>query len=175
MRRLIDAGRIDAFMQRLGRAARAPAEVYLVGGATAVLYGWRESTVDIDLKLVPDREELLRALPAIKEELELNVELASPDLFVPVSPGWEDRSPSILRVGQVAFRHFDLTAQALAKVERGHVRDREDVHALLGRGLVTPAGLRRELAAALPELYRFPAVDPAGLQRRVDAALEGRA
>src|SRR6201999_1643214 len=32
--------------------------VYLTGGATAVLYGWRESTIDVDIKVVPDNDEL---------------------------------------------------------------------------------------------------------------------
>ena len=50
-------------MAALGRVARSEHTVYLVGGATAVLEGWRGSTVDIDIDL-PDRasaEELLRA------------------------------------------------------------------------------------------------------------------
>jgi hypothetical protein len=66
--------------------------IYLVGGATAVLLGWRETTIDIDLKLVPEVNEILKALPEIKEALEINVELASPDDFIPAVPGWEERS-----------------------------------------------------------------------------------
>jgi len=158
-------------MRRLGRAGHVPSRAYLTGGATAVLSGWRSSTVDIDLKLVPDRDELLRALPAIKEQLEVNVELASPDLFIPVSPGWEGRSASIGRYGAVQFFHFDFTAQALAKIERGHQRDAEDVRAMLERGLVTPDGLRSELDLVEPQLYRFPAIDAAALRRRVEDAL----
>jgi hypothetical protein len=30
--------------------------IYFTGGATAVLYGWRASTIDVDLKIVPDRD-----------------------------------------------------------------------------------------------------------------------
>ncbi|MDQ7828028.1 MAG: hypothetical protein QN122_05460 [Armatimonadota bacterium] len=30
-----------------------PARVYFTGGATALLYGWRETTLDVDVKLVP--------------------------------------------------------------------------------------------------------------------------
>ena len=44
------------------------------GGATAVLHGWRASTIDVDLKLVPDDDALLRALPRLKEELHVNLE-----------------------------------------------------------------------------------------------------
>jgi hypothetical protein len=56
-------------MRRLGRVARRPARVYLTGGATAVLEGWRASTIDVDLKLVPDDDELLRAIVDLKERL----------------------------------------------------------------------------------------------------------
>ncbi|HET7046603.1 MAG TPA: hypothetical protein VFI37_17285, partial [Gaiellaceae bacterium] len=72
-------------MRALGLATRGEHTVYLVGGATAVLEGWRESTVDIDVALADPAtaDELLRALPAIKDELEVNVELASPADFVP--------------------------------------------------------------------------------------------
>jgi hypothetical protein len=38
-------------MEGLGRHARGPGRVYLTGGATALLEGWRASTVDVDLKL----------------------------------------------------------------------------------------------------------------------------
>ena len=57
-----------------------------------MLLGWRETTIDIDLKIVPEFDEVLRKLPQIKEDLQLNIELASPDDFVPALPGWEERS-----------------------------------------------------------------------------------
>jgi len=169
VRRLATAERIRTFLSRLGGAARSPATAYLTGGSTAVLLGWRDSTIDVDLKLVPD-SELLRALPALKEALEINVELASPDLFIPVPPGWEDRCPWEATVGRLTVRHFDLTAQAVAKLERGHARDVVDVGAMLARGLVSPAGLLSFLDTIEPELYRFPAIDPPTLRRAVEAA-----
>ncbi len=65
--------------------------------ASAVLLGFRASTVDIDLKLIPDSDELLRAIPKLKEELQVNVELASPDQFIPPLPEWRERSRFIRR------------------------------------------------------------------------------
>jgi hypothetical protein len=65
-------------MQELGRAVHVNARVYLTDGATAVLYGWRETTIDVDVKLVPDSDEIVRETPRLKEELNLNVELAAP-------------------------------------------------------------------------------------------------
>lgn len=78
MRRLADANRIQRFMKELGRAARCDITVYLAGGATAVLKGWRPTTIDVDIKMVPERDEVLRAMPNLKQSLELNIELASP-------------------------------------------------------------------------------------------------
>ena len=147
MRRLADEARIRTFMRALGRAARRPARVYLTGGATAVLSGWRASTIDIDLKLVPDDDALLRAIPELKESLEV-------------------------KEGPLAFYHFDLTAQALSKIERGHEQDVEDVREMIRRGLVQPDGLRRAYAAIEPQLYRYPAVDPASFRQSLDALLK---
>ena len=117
MRRLATAERIRAFVSRLGRAAREPSTAYLAGGSTAVLLGWRDSTIDVDRKLVPDSTTLLRAVPRLKEELR-STSSSSPDLFIPVPPRWEDRSPWEATHGMLVVRHFDLTAQAMAKIER---------------------------------------------------------
>ena len=155
-------------MRAMARAARGPLQVYLVGGATAVAEGWRESTIDVDLALGPGADAVLRELPSIKEALDINVELASPADFIPVRPGWQDRSPFVAQEGQVTFRHFDLYAQALAKIERGHETDRVDVTELLARGLIERRRLREYFAAIEPDLYRFPAIDPASFRRAVE-------
>ena len=174
MRRDVDAERLRTFLNALGETAKGETTVYLAGGATALLHGWRSSTIDVDIKLEPDRDEVLRALPRLKEELEMNVDLASPDGFLPELPGWRERSPFVARSGLVTFRNYDLYAQALAKVERGHARDLADVEAMLERGLVEPARLRELHAAIEPQLYRFPAVDPPTLRAALEAALTGR-
>jgi Nucleotidyltransferase of unknown function (DUF6036) len=176
MRRLTDLARLRQFMSRLGRGTREPTTVYFTGGATALLHGFRETTIDIDIKIEPDRGDLLGQIPAIKEELQVNVELASPDLFIPVSAGWEERSPLVTTVDAVTFRHFDPVAQALAKIERGHERDLRDVRDLAAGGHVRPHDLRAEFDRIEPELYRFPAIDPASMRRAVEhtlAELEG--
>jgi hypothetical protein len=157
-------------MHEFGAAADEETTAYFTGGATAVLVGWRASTIDIDIKLEPESDTLLRAIQRLKDELRVNVELASPDDFVPVAAGWEERSPFIEREGKITFRHFDPYAQALAKLERGHAQDLEDVHALVERGLVEP---QRALAYFLEiesALHRYPAIDPGTFRRRVDAA-----
>ena len=171
MRTLVDAGRLQRFMQALGREADHPARVYLTGGATAVLSGWRESTIDVDIKIVPDVDRVFRAIPEIKERLQINVELASPDDFIPVREDWQDRSPFIAREGPLAFHHFDLYAQALAKIERGHAQDAVDVREMFARRLIEAGKLLEYFAAIEPRLYRYPAIDGRSFRLAVDDAV----
>jgi len=155
-------------MEALDAAARAPARVYLTGGTTAVLLGWRASTIDVDLKLVPEHDALLRAIPELKDRLRINVELASPADFIPVPAGWEDRSLFVAQLARLSFHHFDLYAQALAKVERGHSQDQADVREMVARGLVRPAEALAYFDRLEPDLYRFPAIDGASFRRAVE-------
>ena len=171
MRELTDAQRLRAFMQALGAEADRDTRVYFTGGATAVLLGWRQTTIDADIALVPESDRLLRALPRLKESLRMNVELASPAHFIPELPGWAERSPFIAREGRVSFHHYDLYSQALSKIERGHAQDRQDVAEMLQRGLVEPVRMRELFAAIEPKLYRYPALDPASFRRAVEEAL----
>jgi hypothetical protein len=170
MREPVDRSRVRRLMEALGRVAERDVHVYLVGGTTAVMMGWRDSTVDVDMVVRPDDDALLRAIPALKESLGMNVELASPADFIPVPVGWEDRSPVVARVGRVTFHHFDLYAQALAKVERGHQKDVADVRAMVARGLIEPSRARTYFALVEPELYRFPAIHAAAFRRAVAEA-----
>lgn len=168
MRELADSTRIEKFMRELGRAVQADGSVYLTGGATAVLYGWRETTIDVDIKLIPDRDEILREIPRLKEQLNLNVELAAPSDFIPLPKDWESRSPLIRREGRLSFHHFDPVAQALSKVERGHEQDLRDVDKMIASGLVNPAEALIQFKAIEPELYRFPAIDPVSFRKAVE-------
>ncbi|MBI1853101.1 MAG: hypothetical protein HYR85_22420 [Planctomycetes bacterium] len=169
MRPLVDADRVRQFMRALGGEVRETTRVYLVGGVSAVLLGWRTSTVDVDLKIIPD-EGVLRAIPRLSESLKINVELASPDQFIPPLPGWEDRSRYIAREGKVTFLHFDFYSQALAKIERGHVRDVDDVNQMIRLGLVEPKQALDLFAKIEPELYHYPAIHPPTFRRAVEAA-----
>lgn len=169
MRALADADRVRRFMRALGSEAPTETRVYFTGGATAVLLGWRPTTIDVDIKIIPESDELLRAIPRIKESLTINVELASPADFIPVPSGWEERSRFIAHEGGTAFYHFDLYAQALAKVERGHTQDIEDVRTMLKLGVIDSDRALRYFDAIEPELYRFPAINPPSLRRAAEA------
>ena len=72
--------------------------------------------------------------------------------------------------GQLHFYHYDPYAQAISKIERGHAQDVEDVATMFARGLIDSDELLRLFALVEPDLYRYPAIDPATLRRKVEAA-----
>jgi hypothetical protein len=171
MRPPVDEARLRELARRLGRVASEPTRLYLTGGASAVLEGWRGSTIDVDLRLEPDADVLLRQLPALKEELGVNIELASPPDFIPELPGWRERSPFVFREGRIDIHHFDFYSQALSKIERGFDQDLADVASMLASGVVETARLRELYDAIEPELYRYPAIDPLAFRNKVATAL----
>jgi len=171
VRPAVDAARIGALARELSRATRDETTIYLTGGATAVIEGWRASTVDIDLRLEPDRDELLRAIAGAKDRLQINVELASPPDFVPELPGWRERSPFVLREGSITVRHFDPYSQALAKISRDFELDRADVDSLFEAGMVDPDRLEELFRGVEPLLFRYPAIDAEALRSRVERTL----
>jgi hypothetical protein len=155
-------------MRALGRAAEVEGRIYLTGGATAVLFGWRSSTIDIDIKMVPEQDRIYREIVDLKDRLQMNVELAAPDLFLPELPGWRERSPFIAREGLLSFHHYDPYSQALAKIERGHTRDVSDVKAMMERGITNRVLLASLFEQIESQLYRYPAVDPASFRQAVE-------
>ncbi|HEY6803577.1 MAG TPA: hypothetical protein VI306_08365 [Pyrinomonadaceae bacterium] len=172
MRQKVNADRIEQFMNAFARGIRTPTRIYFVGGSTAVLFGWREATIDIDLKLSSEGGDVLRGIPEIKENLQVNVELASPADFIPELAGWELRSRFIKRVGQVEFFHYDFYAQALAKLERGHDLDRIDVQEMIDRGLVEKEKLFTLFLEIEPKLYKYPAIDAQTFRRNVEIVVQ---
>jgi hypothetical protein len=168
LRKPTDSKAIENFITTLAAKVQGPGRIYLVGGATAVLHGWRESTIDIDLKADPEPPGFFEAIGAIKDDLSVNVELASPDQFLPELPGWRERSLFIARHRQIDFFHYDPYAQALAKIERGHARDLLDLQAFADSKLVDPDKLRSLFAEISGKLIRFPAVDAVTLTAKVD-------
>src|SRR5258708_23644602 len=100
MRRKVPIESLRQFMRELAAAARSPGKVYFTGGATALLLGFREQTIDIDLKLDPEPAGAFEAIAGLKDRLDVNVELASPDDFIPRDRDWRGRSrplPSTVR------------------------------------------------------------------------------
>jgi len=142
--------------------------VYFVGGATAVLEGWRESTIDADLYAAKDA--IFHDIQAIKERLRLDIEFARPEDFVPALSGSNDRHVFIETVGKVSFYHYDPYAQLLSKVIRGFDRDMLDARSFLASGMVD-AERFRSLVDAIPEsaYAKYPALS----RREVKDAIDG--
>ncbi|HEY6247630.1 MAG TPA: DUF6036 family nucleotidyltransferase [Pyrinomonadaceae bacterium] len=167
MRQRVTRDRLERFMAAFADGT-IPARIYLVGGATAVLFNWRDSTVDVDLKLVPDTDEVLRVLPKLKERLQINIELAAPDDFIPALPGWQERSRFIKRQGAIDFFHYDFYGQALAKIERGHQQDLTDVNQMLKMGLIEPQKMWELFLKIQGELYKYPAINQESFRSDVE-------
>lgn len=167
MRRLTDQERIKKFMRALGAEAKETGRVYLTGGSCAVLLGWRSTTIDIDLKMVPEQDQLLRAILQLKEDLKINVELVCPADFIPEIPEWASRSPFVGQEGRLSFYHYDFYSQTLAKIERGHAKDLADVRQMISKGLIEAKQVMRYFDEMEPNLYRYPAIDPASFRKSV--------
>jgi hypothetical protein len=168
MREAVTESRLRTFMSAIADEAREPGRIYFTGGACAVLQHWRDNTPIIDIKIMPESDRILRAIPDLKERLHVNVELASPADFVPPLPGWETRSPFIAIEGPISFHHYDFYTQALSKLERSHRKDLLDVSAMIRDGLVDPDRLRALFAEVEDLLYRYPAVDPRSLRAAIE-------
>lgn len=159
-------------MAALGRETSGPGCIYLTGGATALLYGWRPMTVDIDLKADPEPSRFFESIAHLKDSLRINVELASPSDFIPELPDWRSRSIFIERHGQLDFYHLDPYSQALSKISRGHPRDFTDIEAMVAYGLIRKDRLLGLFNEITPALIRYPTIDPASFTRAVMAFLE---
>ncbi|CAN5646421.1 hypothetical protein BH20VER1_BH20VER1_08580 [soil metagenome] len=171
MRHETQADDIRQFMHELGLALRDGGRVYFTGGVSAVLHGWRQMTVDIDLRSEPEPAGLFEALHSLKEKLQINLELAAPSDFIPELPGWRERSVFIARHGQLDFYHYDFYSQALAKIERGYDRDLDDVRQMVESGMVGREKLGQYFEQIRPTLLRYPAIDPESFARKVASFL----
>lgn len=167
MRGETDRAKLLRFIEALGARVRGPGHVFITGGGTAVLEGWRTMTIDLDLKADPEPAGFFEAIAALKDLVDLNVEIASPDDFIPPLPGWRERCIFIARHGSVDFSHYDPYAQALAKIERGHARDLTDVAAMLDRGLIHRDRLLSLFDAIEAQLIRYPSIEPSAFRAAV--------
>ena len=152
--------RVQQLIKELGELARVPGNVYLVGGSSLVLLeSGRETTIDVDLKLDPEPAGIFEGIAKLKNSLDLNIELAAPDQFIPEVPEWRSRSPLIQSIRLVEFRHYDFYRQALAKLERDHDRDRKDVDFLIKNNWIKRQKLRELFGTIEERLIRFPAIN----------------
>jgi hypothetical protein len=159
MRTQVSKDILDNFFKEFAKSFRTECNVYILGGASAIFYGWRVSTHDIDLKVIPD-SEAYKVISSLKDRMSLNIELASPDNFIPALPGWQDRSEFIVRHGKVNYYHYDFYAQALSKLERAFERDIADVDEMISAKLIQLDRLMSLFEEIELDLVKFPAIDP---------------
>jgi len=167
MRQIATKERTLALLEHLGKQAKGPGKVYLTGGSSAVLIGWRNTTIDVDLKCDPEPPAIFQAIAEAKDLLNINIELASPDLFIPALPYWQKRSKWIISHGPVEFYHYDFYSQALAKIERGHRRDLDDVKAMVNADLIENSLLMDLFNEIEPDLIRYPGINPDGFREKI--------
>ena len=175
MRPPVDIARLNDFMSAMGRKTKGSGRIYLTGGATALLHGWRPMTVDVDMKADPEPSGYFESIATLKNELSLNIELACPSDFIPELPNWRERSLLIARHGQIDFYHYDPYSQALSKLERGHSRDLADVDAMLRDELIRKDLLLELFLEIEPMLIRYPSLDPKSFRSIVESFCKGEA
>lgn len=157
MRPPIDRLRVHYFLVKLGIEFRHSGRLYLVGGTTLVYEGLREQSLDIDIHYeVEDRHEaeFSHTIRRLKDELQINVEMASPGDFIPLPAGWKERAKHVGRFGLVDVFHFDLYSTALSKIERGREGDYQDVITLLRTGQIAFEDLQQALDNIMPRVER---------------------
>jgi hypothetical protein len=174
MRSRVTRASLIALMKELAQRAprRGAYQVYFVGGGTAVYLGWRQSSIDVDL--YSDRDVVFRDIQKIKEHLNINIEFARPEDFVPPLRGSANRHVFIDTIDRVTFYHYDPYAQVLSKVVRGFQRDLDDARDFVGSGMVDPQKLR-SLLASIPDsaLAKYPNLSRMGIESAVVAFLAG--
>lgn len=172
MRQEVTKERLRSVLKSLARSAppRGDFRVYLVGGGTAVYLGWRASSVDVDL--FSEQEVVFRDIQKLKETLNVNVEFARPENFVPALKGTMDRHVFIEKLGSISFLHYDPYSQVFSKIVRGFKRDVEDSRHYVESGWVQPRQLQA-LVRAIPEsaFARYPTLTKRGIEAAVDGFL----
>jgi hypothetical protein len=171
MREEVTRERLVLLMKELARRAprRGAYRVYFVGGGTAVYLGWRRSS---DVDLYSDREVVFRDIQEIKERLNINIEFARPEDFVPPLPGTAGRHVFIATVGAITFYHYDPYAQMFFKIARGFQRDLDDAREFTRSGMVDPRKLR-SLLAEIPDsaFAKYPSLSRDGIEDAIETFL----
>lgn len=173
MRQSVDKAAIDSFLQHLGRTFRKPARLYLVGGAALVHLEERPGfTQAIDIQGGGANEgEFIVAIHRLIQQMQVNVEFASPVDFIPLPTQWEMHSRFIGRYGTIDVFYFDFYSIALSKIERGNSRDIADVKLLVQQGIITLSELDIAYQEVLSQLGkgRYPRITPQRFSERYTA------
>ncbi len=124
----------------MGRHSQQPARLYLVGGAVLIDLGLRATTLDVDFVAEADDpralEELEDAIRHLKDEMDINVEPASPADFLPIPSTALGQSRYVDRFGSLSVYYYHLPSLVISKAARALERDLDDVERLVRSGEV---------------------------------------
>ena len=168
----VDRRRIEQFLKALAKRFREPGRLYLVGGTTLVLEGLRAQTLDIDIAYevnTSDHSSFIQAVRELKDQMDINVEEASPGDFIPLPEGFPERSRFIGRYRQLDVFHIDFYSMALSKIERGQDADFADFLAMLKADWINFHRLLDYFNQILPRVAaQSLKADPIEFQRKFD-------
>ncbi|GAC1311178.1 MAG: hypothetical protein NVSMB27_47930 [Ktedonobacteraceae bacterium] len=152
---------IDKFLTALGKAYRKAGRLYLAGGAGLVHMGLRAgSTLDIDIVIeASDEDEMITVIRRLVDQMQINIEFASPADFIPIPAQWSAHSKYIGRYGKIDAFYFDLYSLALSKISRGNDRDLIDVKLLVQQKLISLDELDAAFNEVLPRMGRRPYIN----------------
>ncbi len=170
MRPPVDKAQIENFLKNLGRTFRKPGRLYLVGGAALVHMGIRQgSTEDIDVQAFGENSgEMVNAIRQLVQQMNINVEGASPETFIPLPKQWMALSKFVGRYGAIDVFYFDFYSIALTKILRGNTRDINDVKLLVQKKVITLQELDAAYQEVFPEVGNPPYewLDPEDFSKR---------
>jgi hypothetical protein len=135
--------------------------------------GLRSATLDVDYVAASENpralQEFERLLPRLKDEIDVNVEPASPGDFMPVPRGVLERSRYVRNYGSVAVYHYHYPTLILAKAARGAERDLADIELLLRAGIVHWAAVEETWADIRTRDTGWLRHTPAQVEQRLNA------
>ncbi|GAC1361812.1 MAG: hypothetical protein NVS2B12_05900 [Ktedonobacteraceae bacterium] len=173
MRPSVDKKAIESFLQQLGRTFRKAGRLYLVGGAALVHAGVRPGfTQDIDIQVGGANEgDLIISIQRLIQQMQINIEFASPQDFIPLPTQWEANAQYIGRYGQIEVFYFDFYSIALSKIERATTRDIEDVKLLVQQKRIALDELDTSYQEVLAQLGKghYPKITPERFAERYAA------
>ena len=129
-------------------------------------------TQDIDIQVSGANEgELIVAIQRLIQQMQVNVEFASPSDFMPLPSQWESHARYVGRYGGVDVFYFDFYSIALSKIERGNNRDIADVKLLVQQNIITLDELDTAYQEVLAQLGqgKYPRVTPQRFSERYTA------
>ncbi|HKG26080.1 MAG TPA: DUF6036 family nucleotidyltransferase [Thermomicrobiales bacterium] len=146
--------------------------LYLVGGSVLIDLGLRGTTLHFDYVADADDPaaltDLEQSIRTLKNELDINVEQASPGDFLPIPRSVLDRSRYVGRHGKLDVYYYHLPSLVISKAARGLEQDLSDAERLIRAGEVEWADVEttwHEIRASPVGWLRH---EPEEIERRLD-------